>query len=57
MGHIIDNIFSYISEEYYNIDDIKENIETILYYILNYNDIYILDLILPQSYVIDHVGR
>jgi len=49
-GHIIDNIFSYISEEYYNIDDIKENIETILYYILNYNDIYILEFYKKQGY-------
>ena len=49
-GHIIDNIFKYISEEYYNIDLIKENVETILYYILNYNDIYILELYKKQGY-------
>ena len=49
-GHIIDLIFSYIQLGKYNINDIKENILTILYYILYYNDIYILEFYKKQGY-------
>lgn len=49
-GHIIDLIFSYIQLGNYNINDIKENILTILYYILYYNDIYILEFYKKQGY-------
>ena len=57
-GHIIDLIFSYIQLGNYNINDIKENILTILYYILYYmsttyfnnsNKIGTLKLPLPQQ--------